>query len=106
MDESPAVLSRFFVDDYHLFGASVPGQKNATLFEELTDGSTTIGGSIFVLCVVLGRRTWPVLVGQVTAREDMGRRERAGCLDAMQQKDLILWGDENHAEVYFSNLLS
>jgi hypothetical protein len=75
----------------------VPRQEDPGFFEALADGSQTVDRTVDV---AFGRaRGWDgaVLRGEVSAWEDVGRGERGGCLDAVEEEDLVFGGDQEDA---------
>lgn len=105
MDEVSTFLSSCFIYHDHLSGILVLGKKNSTLLKQLPNRSMSVARGVVMPCLILRWRTCPVLARDITSWKDMGGRERAGCLDAMKKKDLILRGDQDHARSQLSAVL-
>lgn len=75
----------------------MPRQEDPRFLEALADGTQTIDGAVDVALRGARGRDGAVLRREVSAREDVGRGKRRGCLDAVEEKDLVFGRDQEDA---------
>jgi hypothetical protein len=70
--------------------ALILGEKNAALFEQLTNSGIPVPWCVFMPLRIPRWRTSSILKRQITPGKDVGRRKGCGCLDAMKEEDFVL----------------
>ena len=98
MDEAAAVLALRGGDLEEAAEAGVAGEEEAGFLEGLADGGQAVEVAVLVAGGEGGAgRVAVVEGGDVAAGEDVGAGEGAGLLDALQEEDLVVGGDEEDA---------
>jgi hypothetical protein len=69
VNKSSPLLPGLLIDDQHLPGVAIFSKQNATLFEKLSDGSTSVGRGVFMHSMVFSWWEWSILARKVSAWE-------------------------------------
>jgi len=91
-------LRRRHLEHRAVGGAARPRKQDPRLLEALADRAEPVRRAVDVARRRAGLRDRAVLRGgEVAAGEDVGGGEGGGGLDAVEEEDLVEWGDEEDA---------
>lgn len=98
MHDLPSLVAVALVDLDQPPEAVVPREQDPALLERLADGAHAVCLAVGVSRGIILRGDCAVVKGiKVAAREHMCGREGGGLLDAVEEEDCVLRGDEDHA---------
>lgn len=75
----------------------MPRQEDPGFLEALADGTQAVDEAVDVALRGARGRDGPILRGEISAGENVGRGKRRGCLDAVEEKDLVFGRDQKDA---------